>query len=235
MRFLKVLIVTLAFYGCEEVQKDATVDDLVVEEEGVAKDFLTEVITRTYAVKLMDGESKIDTLQQIQSITRDSKGKEIGITSYNLDLSIAWTDQYIYDKDDNLIGADHFDKGTDNTIYYAYEIDENGRKTSYVAFDHGTDAVLYDGASRYEEFGQLKKDGYLNEKGNFICNFEYRYDDSGEEQGYVYIDNTSNKRYPSTYKYADYNDDNQWIKRFVVSDDSVKSIEVREFVKKQAD
>ena len=50
MRFLKVLIVTLAFYGCEEVQKDATVDDLVVEEEGGAKDFLTEVITRTYAV-----------------------------------------------------------------------------------------------------------------------------------------------------------------------------------------
>jgi hypothetical protein len=232
MKLLKLFVVAIAIYGCQEAQKE-TVDGDTVEEIEEETDFITEVITRTYSVKMVDSEPEMDVLQQMQSVTYDPQGRELETTFYNVDNTIASIDRFIYDEDGKKIGSDHFDKGTTNTSYSAYELDKKGRRIAYQAFDHGTDALLFAGVTRYEDFGKLKKDGYLNDKGNFVCNFEYTFDDEGKELGYVYIDNASGERYTSTYRYLDYNADEKWVKRLIMSTDSVKSIEMREFLQKE--
>jgi hypothetical protein len=233
MKLFKLFVVILAMYGCQEASEEISVEDVIEEIEEEEKDYLSEVITRTYSVKMVGGEPETDALQQMQSTTFDRQGLELENTFYNLDNSIASVDRFIYDEDGKQIGSDHFDKGITSTSYYVYELDSKGRRIAYQAFDHGTDALLFKGATRYEEFGKLKKDGYLNEKGNFICNFEYTFDDEGKEIGYVYIDNASGERYSSVYKYVDYNEDKEWVKRLIMSADSVKSIETREFIQKE--
>ncbi|MDG1332486.1 MAG: hypothetical protein P8P74_09165 [Crocinitomicaceae bacterium] len=234
MRFLTVFIVVLVFYGCEG-QVDSSLDENDAVEAIDDKNILTEVITRTYSAKVVNDEPAIDTLQQIQSVTSDSEGKEIENTFYNLDMSISWLDLYIHDENGNKIGSDYYDKGKDNTIYYTYDIDSKGRRTFYQAYDKKTDALLFNGATMYNESGTKKRDGYVDEKGEFICTFEYQLDENGKELGYLYIDNLSGEKYPSSYKYVDYNDDDEWIKRYVVSDGKVQSIEMREFVKIETD
>ena len=75
--------------------------------------------------------------------------------------------------------------------------------------------------------GQLRKDGFVNDQGNFIWNFEYLFDTEGKEIGYTYIDLQSGERFPYLYEYTKENEEGEWTERQVLENGNVKSIETR--------
>lgn len=229
--FFAISIISLTFFSCE--QGDNKIKDLrTSEEKSESKQVTTEIITRTFSVKFVNKESVMDTLQQIQSVTIDAVGKEIERTFYNLDFTPKWTDKYEYDEKGNQVGSKHFNAGAEQTLYYKYTNDSDGRRIFYEAYDFKTDALIHNGASSYENDGKLKKDGYINDDGKFVSNFEYEYNNDGDELGYTYIDLLSGDRSTSNYKYLEFNDDKQWTKRLVLTKGEVQSIETREFKEK---
>jgi len=192
----------------------------------------TEIVTRTYSIK--SSESNVvekDTVNMIQSIVMAKNGKEEANIFYNLDESISWKDVYVYDPDGNKVGSKFYEGGKDQTIYYKYDVDDLGRKIGFSAFDINTDTLLYDGVSRFENEGAIRKDGYLNKKGEFKWNLKYEFDKDGKETGYVYVDLGSGEIYPTTYKYTKFDEDGEWIERQAIEKSQVQSIETREFRK----
>ena len=187
-----------------------------------------EVMTKTFSVKNQDGKIIKDTVNMIQSYIIDESGKELTNIYYNLDNTESWRDEYKYNKEGNKIGSSYFE-GNKQVSYYEYDIDEFGRRIGYRAKDINTDTLLYDGASKYEENGKLRKDGYINKEGEFKWNYEYRFDEKGKELGFVYISPKSGKRFPRSYEYKKFNSAKEWIERNIVENDKVVSIETREF------
>lgn len=191
--------------------------------------FETEILTQTFSVKYVDEVAVKDSVNMLQSIIVDEAGKELSNIFYNLDGTIAWKDQYKYDEQGNKIGSDYFENGPQAISYYEYDLDSLGRKIAYRAKDSNTDTLLYDGASRYENDGTLRKDGYVDKQGNFKWNYEYYFDKNGKELSYTYISSKSGKRFPRTYEYITHNEKGEWTERNTIEDGKVISIETRSF------
>ena len=81
----------------------------------------------------------------------DQEGREVANIYYNLDGSVSWKDEYVFNDKGQKVGSKFYDKGEKLTSYYEYEIDDLGRRTYYKALDVSTDSLLFDGAFRYEK------------------------------------------------------------------------------------
>ncbi len=192
-------------------------------------DLKTEIITSSYSLKEIDGKMVKDTVNMIQSMIVDHTGKELSNLYYNLDGTVAWRDDYIYNEDGFKIGSKYFENNV-QTAYYEYQIDKEGRRLSYEAKNLETDTLLYDGASRYENNGQLRKDGYINKAGDFIWNYEYHFDENENLIKRVYVSNKSGKSFPSTFNTISQNSDGEWTERETINQDGeITAIEVRTF------
>lgn len=219
--WLSIIFVAICMISCGESKKNDT-----QKTDSVPKK--TEIITRTFSTKHENGNMIKDTVNMIQSYIVDEKGKELSNIYYNLDNSESWRDEYKYDENGNKIGSNYFE-GSKQVSYYEYDIDDLGRRIGYRAKDINTDTLLYDGASKYEDNGKLRKDGYINKRGEFKWNYEYLFDESGKELGFVYVSSKSGKRFPKNYEYIKFNDDKEWVERKIVENDTVVSIETRAF------
>ncbi|NNE25466.1 MAG: hypothetical protein HKN09_01365 [Saprospiraceae bacterium] len=189
----------------------------------------TEIVTKTFSIKLEGDKVKKDTINMIQSMIVYDDGQEIANRYYNLDGSVSWTDEYDYDGNGNKTGSRYFEGEGNQTAYYEYDLDSLGRRIAYRAKDVNTDTLLYDGASQYLDNGKIRRDGYFNKTGEFKYNFEYQFDEDGKEIGYIYIDLGSGDKYPSKYRYTKFNEKGEWLEREIVETEQVSSIEVREF------
>lgn len=189
----------------------------------------TEIITKSYSVILQDGKAQKDTINMIQSMIVDIDGKELENRYYNLDGSASWSDVYEYDDSGYKSGSRYFDDSGTQTAYYEYDLDSLGRRIAYRAKDVNTDTLLYQGASSFLDNGKIRRDGFVSKSGEFKYNFEYQYDEDGQELGYIYINLGNGDRFPAQFRYTKFNDQDEWLEREIVENELVTGIEVREF------
>lgn len=190
---------------------------------------LKETITRAYTIKDSAGKKVKDTVRMMQAISFRPDGKEHSNIYYNLDGTKAWEDLYQYNADGHKSGSKYFENGN-HMITYKYELDAQGRRIAYTAYEALTATPLYKGYSTYNEDGTVRKDGNKNKVGVIEWNYEYLFDSQGEDLGYVYIDPNTGERFPSSYKITKRNADGAWTERSIMQNDSVQAIETREFI-----
>jgi len=221
MKKITLLLSVLLIFGC----KDKTETKIEPSETKPSK---VEIITKSFSTKTENGAFVKDTVNMIQSIIVDDNDKEIANIYYELDGSESWKDIYQYDDAGRKIGSKYYEKGIQKS-YYEYDLDSFGRRIGYRTKEVNTDTLIYDGASRYENNGLLRKDGYVTKDGVFKWNYEYYFDADGKELGYAYVSSKSGKKFPRDYKYIHFNKDGKWTERHAIENDTVVGIEVREF------
>ena len=190
---------------------------------------LKEVITSAYAVKDSLGQIVKDTIRMTQSITYNSAGQEYSNIYYSLDGKKQWEDIYTYNADGHKNGSKYYEGGR-HMITYKYELDAQGRRIAYEAFEPVSVVPLYKGYSKYNEDGTIRKDGGLTKGGTIQWNYEYLFDTQGEELGYVLIDPKSGIRYASSYRVLKRNKSGEWIERAIVENNTIQAIETRTFI-----
>lgn len=186
-----------------------------------------EVITRGFSVKDSAGNKIKDSLQAMQSIVYAAGDKELSNIFYNLNGTIAWEDRYTYNDKGQKSGSKYYEQGQ-HRITYKYELDSLGRRIGYSALDAATAVELYRGYSAYENDGKLRKDGIPGPSGVVQWNYEYLFDDMGEETGYVYIA-PDGSRFPSMYQTTAKDDKGRWTERAIMEQDTVIAIETRTY------
>lgn len=189
---------------------------------------LQQMFIKGYAIKDSSGVKVKDTLQQIQSITYDSLGREKSNIFFNLKGQPQWEDVYVYNEDNHKIGSKYYESGI-HKITYKYEIDSLGRRLRYVAFEASSGTAMYDGYSTYQDGGKIRKDGFKDKSGMIRWQYEYLFDEDQNELGYVYIDNRSGERFPSDYKVSKKDSLDRWIERGIFQNDTLVGIEQREY------
>lgn len=226
MRNSIIILFLLSLLACEK----STKKEVEVSETDIAKPEYnkTEIITSSYSVKTENLRFVKDTVNMTQSIIVDKDGTELASIYYDLDGTVSWRDEYQYDTLNRKVGSKYFEGGVQKS-YYEYDLDSAGRRLGYRAKEVSTDTLIYDGISRYEKGGLMRKDGYLTQTGKFVWNYEYYFDDNGQELGYAFISPSTGRKFPVSYQYVDFNDDGKWIERNLVENDTIISIEVREF------
>ncbi|MEL6865543.1 MAG: hypothetical protein AAFP19_14040, partial [Bacteroidota bacterium] len=94
-----------------------------------------EIVTKIFSVKSEGEKVEKDTVNMIQSMIVDEKGRELENRYYNLDGSVSWSDEYEYDENGNKIGSRYFEGDRNQTAYYEYDLDSLGRRIAYRAKD----------------------------------------------------------------------------------------------------
>jgi hypothetical protein len=196
----------------------------ITTQEAVPK--LKEIVTKGYNVAIVDGQTVQDTLRQIQSITYDNQGREESTIYYNLKGIPQWRDVYQYDENNYKIGSTYYEGG-ENVITYKYEIDSQGRRIKYVAYDAKSATALYDGYSSYLDNGKVRKDGFKDNVGMIRWQYEYLFDEQQNELGYIYIDTKTGERFSSDYKTMASDSLGRWTKRGIYQNDTLRGIEER--------
>ena len=224
-----VLVAMFTLISCKD-RPNPKEDSIVVNQTpNKAANNLKEVITSAYAIKDSAGTKVKDSVQLRQSITYNAKGQEHSNIFYNLDGSKQWEDVYTYNQNGNKNGSKYYEDGR-HMITYKYELDAQGRRVAYTAYEATAAVPMYSGYSEFNQDNTLRKDGNKNASGIITWNYEYSFTKDGEDLGYVYIDIRNGARYPSFYRVLKRNANNQWIERAIVENDSIVGIETRQFI-----
>ena len=224
MRYLYFALIVMLMHSCKQEVKQAETKPATVELE--AK---TEALIRGFSVKDSAGIMVKDSLRGMQSVTFSETDKEVSNIFYNLDGTIAWEDRYVYNDKGFKSGSKYYENGK-HLITYKYDLDSLGRRVGYVALESSTAVEMYKGFSKFENDGKLRKDGTPGASGIVQWNYEYMFDDKGEETGYVFIA-PNGQRFPSSYSVSSRDDKGRWTERSIVENDTVVAIETREFRK----
>ena len=219
---LSVLLIVLA--SCKE-QTETPTNNPKIEEVPAER-----AIIRGFSVKDSSGVIVKDALQALQTMIYGDQGNELANLFYNRDGSIAWEDQFTYNDEGQKSGSRYFEKG-ELKITYKYDLDDQGRRVGFRAHDAATGVEMYRGFSKYENDGKTRIDGTAPGPNAVVqWNYEYQFDERGEETAYVFIDPNGN-RFPSSYEVRTRDDQGRWTSRAVISEGVVKAIETRTFEK----
>ncbi|MDC7998130.1 hypothetical protein [Gilvibacter sediminis] len=219
-----ITLLLIVFSSCKE-QTETPTTTAKIEELPTER-----AIIRGFSVKDSSGVMVKDALQALQTVIYGDQGNELANLFYNRDGSIAWEDQYTYNEEGQKSGSRYFEKG-ELKITYKYDLDDQGRRVGFRAHDAATGVEMYRGFSKYENDGKTRIDGTAPGPNAVVqWNYEYQFDEQGEETGYVYIDANGN-RFPSSYEVRSRDDQGRWTSRAVISDGVVKAIETRTFEK----
>ena len=218
--FLSISILLLTACKQEPQQDKPKVDpDTIVAEVA---------IIRGFSVRDSAGIMVADALRAMQSVEYNAKGQELANKFFNQNGTVAWEDQFLLNEEGQKIGSRYYENG-ELKMTYKYDLDDQGRRVGYRAHDANTGVEMYRGFSKYENGGGLRIDGSAPGPNAVVqWNYEYSFDKNGEETGYVYIA-ADGKRFPSTYSVKERDEQGRWLRRAVVTNDTVTAIETREF------
>ena len=215
---VKILVLVAIIASCKEQKTEP--DNVAIKPE------LTEVLTKSYAVKNENDNAVKDTINMMYSEVYNAEDIEIKSINYNIDASINYVLAHELDDKQHIKRSKLYENGEKYTTYYNYKTDNKGRQTYYEGFEANTDTLIYNSAFRYKNDTVFS--GYLNKNKEFITTYIYLKNDKGDDEEAIYI-SRSGKQYKTSYTYLTFNDEGEWNKRTASKNDTVFAIEERVF------
>lgn len=192
-------------------------------------DYLKEIVTTSYTVKMAGTKPVKDVVTDKQSTTFNAEGLETAQIVYDLNGQVQTKNEYLYNANGQRLGSSFYGFGDRRvTSNFIYDLDAFGRKVSFREFDFDTDTIKMEGVSQFSEDGKVRKDGFMLD-GKLAVTSEHTFDDAGKEIEVTQVDVLTGQPQTKKYKYTNYSKDGLWSVRQIIQDSEVIGIEEREF------